>query len=170
MDPTALHKIGYGMYLISSRKGDRFNAQTANTVFQITSEPPTIAVSINKQNLTHEFIQDSKVFTVTVLCQDTPLPFIGRFGFKSGRDSDKLEGVKYRIGKTRAPVVTENAVAILEAEVIQQADVGTHTVFIGKVVNAEIVEEKTCMTYEYYHQVKRGTTPKTAPSYIKTEK
>ena len=166
MNPMALHKLGYGMYVIGARKGDRLNAQTANTVFQITSEPPTVAVSINKNNLTHEFIKESKAFTASVLCQDTPLSFIGHFGFKSGRDIDKLKGINYRIGKTQAPVVIDNAVAYLEAKVIQEVDVGTHTIFIGEVVDAEVVKEEECLTYTHYHLVKRGTTPRSAPSYI----
>jgi len=170
MNLSALHKLGYGMYIIGSRKGDKFNGQVANTVFQITSEPPTIAVSINKNNLTHEFIQDSRVLTASVLCQATPLPFIGNFGFKSGRDIDKLKGINYKIGETKAPVVFDNAAAYLEAEVTQEVDVGTHTIFIGRIVAAEVITEDQCMTYEYYHQVKRGTTPKAAPSYIGEEK
>ena len=83
MNPQALHKLGYGVYVVCSRKGESINGQIANTVFQITSEPPTLAVSINKSNLTHEYIKDSGVFTASVLCQDTPLSFIGNFGFKS---------------------------------------------------------------------------------------
>ena len=170
MNLEALHRLGYGMYIVSSRKGDRLNGQIANTVFQITSEPPTIAVSINKQNLTHEFIKESKVMVVSILSRDTPLPFIGRFGFKSGREIDKFEGVNYEIGKRQAPVVTDNTLAYLEAKVIQEVDVGTHTIFIGELVGGEIVKEGEPMTYAYYHQVKRGTTPKTAPSYIGEEK
>ena len=170
MNLSALHKLGYGMYIVCSRKGDRLNGQVANTVFQITSEPPTIAVSINKNNLTHEFIKDSGVFTAAVLRQETPLAFIGHFGFKSGKDMDKLKNINYKTGETKAPVVTDNTVAYLEAEVIQDIDVGTHTIFIGRVVAAEVINEDTCMTYEYYHHVKRGTIPKTAPSYIGEEK
>jgi flavin reductase (DIM6/NTAB) family NADH-FMN oxidoreductase RutF/rubredoxin len=170
MNLKALYKLGYGMYVIGSRKGDRLNGQIANTVFQITSEPPTIAVSINKNNLTHEFIKESKVLTASVLCQDTPLSFIGHFGFKSGRDTNKLEEISYRIGQTKAPVVIENAVSYLEAKVLQEIDVGTHTIFIGEIAGADVLSEKVCMTYDYYHQVKRGTTPKTAPSYIEEKK
>jgi flavin reductase (DIM6/NTAB) family NADH-FMN oxidoreductase RutF len=158
------------MYIIGSHKGDKLNAQVANTVFQITSEPPTVAVSINKSNLTHEYIKASRVFSAAVLCQATPLSFIGNFGFKSGRDVDKLKGVNYKIGQTGSPVILDNATAYLEAEIIQDVDVGTHTIFIGRIVAAEILTEDPCMTYEYYHQVKRGTTPKTAPSYIAREK
>jgi len=162
----ALHKLGYGLYVVSSRKGDRLNGQIANTVFQIASEPPTIAVSINKSNLTHEFIKDSRVFVASVLSQDTPLSFIGHFGFKSGRDIDKLEGINYKMGETQAPVVTDNTLAYLEAKVIQEVDAGTHTIFVGELVGADIIREGEPMTYAYYHQVKRGTTPKTAPSYV----
>jgi flavin reductase (DIM6/NTAB) family NADH-FMN oxidoreductase RutF len=170
MDLKALYKLGYGMYIIGAYKGDKLNGQVANTVFQITSEPPTVAVSINKSNLTHEYIEASKVFSAAILRQETPLPYIGNFGFKSGRDVDKTKGVNYIIGKTKAPVFTDHANAYLEVEVVQGVDVGTHTIFIGRIVNAEVLSEDACMTYEYYHQVKRGTTPKTAPSYIAKEK
>ena len=170
MNAKALHKLGYGMYVVASKQGDRLNAQIANSVFQITSEPPTVAVSINKSNLTHRFIQESGVFAAAVLCQDTPISFVGHFGFKSGWDTNKLEGVDYRIGKTGAPLVTENAVAYLEAEVIKEVDVGSHTIFIGSLVDADVISDEPCMTYEYYHQVKRGTTPRTAPSYIEEKR
>jgi flavin reductase (DIM6/NTAB) family NADH-FMN oxidoreductase RutF/rubredoxin len=170
MDHRALHSISYGMYVIGSRKGDRLNGQTANTVIQVCSEPPTISVCINKQNLTHEFIKDSGVFTVSTLSQDTPLSVIGDFGFKSGRDVNKLEGVNYKIGETQAPIVLDYTLAYLEAKVIKDVDVGSHTIFIGEVVAAEVVREGEPMTYAYYHQVKRGTTPKTAPSYVEERK
>jgi len=166
MNMNALHKLGYGMYIIGAYKDDKLNGQVANTVFQITSEPATVAVSINKSNLTHEYIKATKVFTASILCQATPLPYIGGFGFKSGRDTNKLENKNYKIGETKAPIFLDHATAYLEAEVIQDVDVGTHTIFIGKIVAAEILTEDTCMTYDFYHEVKRGTTPKTAPSYI----
>jgi len=170
MNLKALYNLGYGLYIVCSKRGDKLNGQIANTVFQITSEPPTIAVSINKNNLTHEFIKESKVLTVSVISQDTPLSFIGHFGFKSGRDIDKLESISYKTGETQAPVVTDNALAYLEVRVIQEVDVGTHTIFIGELVGADVLREGEPMTYAYYHQVKRGTTPKTAPSYIAEKK
>jgi len=156
--------------VVGSRKGDKLNGQIANTVIQVTSEPPTIAVSINKNNLTHEFITESKAFTASVLSRETPLSFIGHFGFKSGRDIDKLDGINYKIGETRAPVAIDHAIAYLEARVIQQIDVGTHTIFIGELVEADVIREGEIMTYDYYHQVKRGTTPKTAPVYVEEKK
>jgi flavin reductase (DIM6/NTAB) family NADH-FMN oxidoreductase RutF/rubredoxin len=170
MDTRALFKIGYGMYIVGSFKENKINAQIANTVFQISSEPPTIAVSINKKNLTHEYIQESKVFSVSVLDRDTPLPFIGQFGFKSGRDINKFEDVNYKAGSTGSPIILDNTVSFLEARVIQTVDGGTHTIFIGHLADAGILAEKPTMSYEYYHEVKRGTTPKTAPSYVEIKK
>jgi len=166
MNVKALYKIGYGVYVVTSKKGDRLNGQIANSVFQVTSEPPTVAISINKKNLTWEFIKESGVFAVSVLCQATPMIFIGRFGFKSGRDINKLDGVNYRIGETGAPIVLDNAVAYLEARVKQEMDVGTHTIFVGEIVNADVLAEEVCMTYEYYRQIKGGKTPKTAATYV----
>jgi flavin reductase (DIM6/NTAB) family NADH-FMN oxidoreductase RutF len=169
MDKT-FHKISYGLYVISSKRGKKFNGQIANTVFQVTSEPPTIAVSICKQNLTHEFIQESKCFSVSILSRETPLPFIGRFGFKCGREMDKFKETEHKVGMAGVPVVLENAMGYLEAEVTGSVDVGTHTVFIGKVVDAKVIKDKEPMTYAFYHQVKRGKVPKTAPTYINEEK
>lgn len=169
MNSKTLYKISYGLYVISSKMGEKINGQIANTVFQITSEPPTIAVSINKENLTHEFIEKSKVFAISILSEETPMKFIGHFGFKSGKELDKFKNVSYKVGITGAPIVLENAIGYLEAELINTLDAGTHTVFIGKVVDAEIINDKEPMTYAYYHKVKGGRAPKTAPTYIKEE-
>ncbi len=170
MDLKALYKLGYGLYVICSKKGNKFNGQIANTVFQVCSEPPTIAVAINRQNLTNSFISESKVFTVSIISQDTPLSFIGSFGFRSGRDVDKFKGINYKLGETRAPIVLDNTLAYLEAKVISQIEVGTHTIFVGEIVAADVLKEGEPMTYAYYHLVKRGSTPKTAPSYIEEKK
>ena len=167
MNTKALHMISYGIYVIGSRKGDRINGQICNTVVQVSSEPPIISACINKENLTHVYIEDSGVFSASILAQDTPLNLIGRFGFKSGRDIDKFDGINYKLGETQAPIALDNTLAYLEAKVINSVDVGTHTIFIGDLVDAEVIAEGEPMTYAYYHLVKRGTTPKTAPSIHK---
>lgn len=165
MDTKALWKITYGLYIITSRKGERINGQIANTVFQISSEPLTIAVSINKKNLTNEFIRESKVFTVSVLAQEAPLALIGQFGFKSGRETDKFAGVNYRLTPGGLPCVTDYTLACLEARVIQEVDAGTHTIFIGELTDAAVLREGVPMTYAYYQQVKRGSVPPAAPAF-----
>lgn len=165
MDRKALHKISYGLYVICSKNNGKINGQIANSLFQVTSEPPAIAVSINKQNLTHEYIEKSKCFTVSVLSENTPMSFIGNFGFKSGRDIDKFKDIDYKLGKDKVPIVTDNALACIEAKVIDKVDVDTHTIFVGKVKDAEVFSEDKPITYEYYHKVKGGFSPKAAPTY-----
>lgn len=169
MNMKAVQKLCYGVYIISSKNNGNINGQIANTAFQITSEPPTIAVSINKQNLTHDYITASKVFTISILSKDAPMTLIGAFGFKSGRDVEKFKDVQYRTGITGAPVVLQDTIGYMECEVLSATDVGTHSIFIGKVVDCDILSDAEPMTYAYYHQVKGGKSPKTAPTYVKEE-
>jgi len=167
MKLETLHKISYGLYVICSKNGEKINGQIANVVFQVTAKPATIAISINKDNLTHEYIEKSSFFTVSILSEDAPMGLIGNFGFKSGRDIEKFKDVKYNLGKNKLPIMIENALGCIEAKVIDKIDVGSHTIFIGRVEDADILSEGKPMTYEYYHKVKGGFSPKTAPTYHK---
>lgn len=170
MDSKLFYNITYGLYVVSSIKERKINGQIANTVFQISSDPVTVAISINKKNLTHEFIESSKVFSVSILPNSVPLDLIGHFGFKSGRDTDKYQSISYKQGETGAPYLLDNTLGYFEAEVISSIDVETHTIFIGKVKNAEVLNSGEPMTYAYYQQVKRGMTPPTTPLQIRGEK
>jgi len=167
MNIKTLHKVSYGIYIVSSKKDDKCNGQIANTVFQITAEPPQMGISINKQNLTHQYIEASKVFSIAILSKDTPPKFIGQFGFKSGRELDKFKEVNHKIGKTGAPLILENTIGYIECGVVNSIDCGTHTMFIGKVVDAEIIDEHSePLTYDYYHKELKLKVPKTATTYI----
>lgn len=168
-DPNVLHNIGYGMYVVSSNKGGLFNGQIANSVFQITSEPVTIAISINKKNLTHEYIEASSRFSMSILNENTPLSFIGKFGFKSGRTENKFKDVNFKRLASGCPVVLDNAIGYVEAKVVKKLDCFTHTLFIGEMAEAAMLKPGKPMTYEYYHMEKRGTTPSSAPTFIKEE-
>jgi rubredoxin/flavin reductase (DIM6/NTAB) family NADH-FMN oxidoreductase RutF len=158
------------MFIVASKMDRKFNGQISNTVLQVTGDPPEIVSAINRSNLTYSYIQASKVFTATVLSTETPMTFIGTFGFKSGRDVDKFKGVNYKVGVTGAPIVLDHGVGYFEAQVIGSLDCGPHTIFLGKVIDAQMIkEEATPMTYEFYHLVKKGYTPETAATYIKRE-
>lgn len=169
MDPNILHNISYGMYILASNKADLLNAQVVNTVFQITSNPVIIAVSINKGNLTYEFIKASSHFSISVLSEDTPLSFIGKFGFKSGRQVNKFKDVKFKMLDSGCPVVLDNAICYIEAKVINEIDSGTHTLFLGQLSESQMLKLAKPMTYDYYHMEKRGTTPMSAPTFIREE-
>ena len=171
LDLESLFKLNYPMCIICSKKDGIFDGCIVNTVFQIVPEPPMVAVSVNKQNLTYEYITNSGVFTVSILAERTPLKFIGRFGFRSGRDIDKFEQVKYKIGQTGVPIVLDNATSFIEAEIIEAIDAETHTLFIGRITACENIDQsKIPMTYTYYRDVRGGRTPRTAATYIVKKK
>ena len=83
-------------------------------------------------------MDDSKVFTISVLSEKTTMTFIGTFGFKCGRNIDKFEGINHKLGKTKTPIILDYSVASIEAEIINKIDVGTHTIFIGKIIDSEV--------------------------------
>lgn len=169
MNKAVLHKISYGLYIICSGQDGKFNGQIGNTMFQVTSDPVTIAISINKGNYTHELIKLSRKFTVSILAQAAPMTFIGLFGFKSGREVNKLENAKTKIGQTGVPIVLDYSIGYLEAELISELDCGSHTIFVGRVVDADVTNNEEPMTYDYYHKVKGGKASKNAPTYLKEE-
>ena len=169
MNKAVLHKISYGLYIICSGQDGKFNGQICNTLFQVTSDPTTVAISINKKNYTYELIKLSRKFSVSILSQTAPMTFIGLFGFKCGREVNKLENVKTKIGQTGVPIVLDYSVGNLETELISELDCGSHTIFVGRVVDADITGKDEPMTYDYYRQVKGGKTSQNAPTYIKEE-
>ena len=168
LDLESLFSLSYAMCIVSSKADDKFDGCIVNTVFQITPEPPMIAVSINRENLTYDYIVKSKVFTVSILAEQTPLKFIGKFGFRSGKDLDKFQDINYKLGAAGVPIILDNTAAFIEAKVTNAIDVETHTLFIAEITACETIDSsKIPMTYNYYRDVKGGRTPRTAATYIK---
>jgi len=165
INSKALWDISYGLYIVTSISGDKSNGQIVNTVFQVSNKPAKVAVSINKENLTHEYIKASGVLAISTLEEDAPLPFIGIFGFKSGRDTDKLSQAKYIKGETGCQIVTENCLSWMEGKIIGEADAGTHTVFIVEITGSNVLKTGKPLTYAVYQDVKKGKAPKNAPTY-----
>jgi len=166
MNIEAFFKVTYGLYLVCSKDGNNYNGHISNTVFQVTADPPKFVVVSHKNNLTTSYIEKSKLFSVSVLQQDVDLEFIGPWGFKSGKNVDKFKGTSYKLGKTGVPIVLEKAVAYLECEVVEKIDTGTHLLFIGRVVDAEILNNKPKpLTYNYYREVIKGLSPENSPTF-----
>ncbi len=167
MDTKALFRISYGLYVVSAKKKDgEQNGFVGNTVFQITSKPPRLAIGVSRDNYTWEFIQDSKAVAISVLNQDVPPDTIKTFGYNSGRDIDKFADTPWRPADNGAPVLTEGINATLECSISQSVELETHTIFIGEVTNAEIVSDSAPLTYDYYHKVMKGKAPKNAPTFV----
>ncbi len=167
----ALFKVTYGLYIVCSGDEDRGNGFISNTVFQVTSEPAKFAACCNKNNFTSELIEKHGHFSVSVLHQKTDSKIYGSFGYKSGKDFNKLEGMNVKYGITRTPIILDDSIAYLECKVVHKFDVGTHLLFIGELIDAQLLDETNePITYSYYRQIKKGIAPKNAPTYIDKSK
>lgn len=167
MDTKAFFDMSYGLYILGVMDGNRPTGCTVNTVFQITSDPPVMAISCNHQNFTNEVIKRTGRVAVAILDQDTPLDTIGGFGFRSGREVDKFDGVEFVRTSGGLPVPKEHLCGWLECQVEGSFEGSTHTVFFARVVDCARTGGGTVppMTYALYHDVKNGKTPPTAPHY-----
>lgn len=165
VDRRVFRDLSYGLYILSSTNGERNNGQIINTAVQVTSDPPRVAVIVNKDNLTHEYIAGSGLLGLSVLDQSTPMTFIGLFGFRSGRVVDKFAKTEFRKGVTGCPLVTRHALSMLEAEVVSKTDIGSHTIFVGTVIKSEMLHAGEPLTYHYYHLVLKGKSPPAAPTF-----
>lgn len=171
VDFKAFFKISYGLYIVSSGNETHGNGFISNTVSQVTSEPAQFSMCCNKENFTASLIEKHQAFSVSVLHTEAAPEIYGTFGYKSGRDLNKMEGVSVKYGKTGVPIVLNDSLSYIECEVVKTIDLGTHTMFIGKVVQAEVLsDENEPLTYAYYRQVKNGIAPKNAPTYIDPSK
>lgn len=148
----ALYRISYGLYIVTAHAEGKDNGQCANTCFQITSEPARIAIGINKQNYTHELIQKSGKFGVSVLSQ-TGQDYARGFGYRTGRDVNKFEGVAVHRGESGV-LLLDDVLVTMEAAVTGQLDAGTHTLFLGDVTAGEILQEGDPMTYAFFRASK----------------
>lgn len=166
----AFWKVTYGLYIVSSGDVNTANGFVSNSVFQVTAEPPQVAACCNKNNFSSDLIQKTGAYTVSVLKQDAGTEIIGKFGYKSGRDINKFDRVDFITKETGIPIVTQDSIAYLECKVKQTIDVGTHLIFIGEVVEADVLADLDPLTYAYYRNVKRGVAPKNAPTYIDKSK
>ena len=167
----ALFKISYGLYIVSSGSEQQGNGFISNTVFQVTADPPQFAACCNKENHTAGIIQSSGHFAVSVLQSDASANLIGTFGYKSGKDTDKMEGMDVKYGESGVPIVLNDTIAFLECRVVKTIDVGTHLMFIGELLQAGMLDEgKDPLTYQHYRQVKKGVAPKNAPTYVDKSK
>jgi len=171
IDFEALFKISYGLYIVSS--GDKTNSAgfIANAVFQVTSEPPQFAVCCNKNNFSADIVKITGAFSISVLHQQASSGLISTFGYKSGKKINKFQNIEVKFGLTGVPIVTQDCISTMELKLTDTFEVGTHYIFIGELLNAEIIDNSIePLTYAYYRNVKKGLAPKNAPTYIDKEK
>lgn len=167
MDLKVFRDISYGMYVVSTSNEKNVGC-FINTLIQITSSNPTVAISVNKENYTNEVIKNKKRFSVSILKESASDKVISVFGYHSSKDVDKFENILYEevLG---VPVVKEDMISYIVCDVINVVDCGSHDLFIGKVIDSVKLSEDVPMTYKYYHEVLKGKSPKKAPTYVEEE-
>lgn len=153
MDNKALFNIGYGLYVVTAKDGDRSNGCVINTVMQVTSSPLLIAVGVNKQNYTHDLIIKNGEFNISILTQDAPFEVFKHFGFQTGKLVDKLSDYEEKsMGENGLFYLTKYTNAYLSCKLIDTIDFGTHSLFKAEVIDAKVINEDDAVTYTYYHK------------------
>ena len=162
IDGAAMSRIGYGLYVLTAREGDKDNGCIINTLSQLTSRPNRISVTVNKSNYTHGMIVRTGLFNVSLLTQETPMRVFEHFGFQSGASCNKFETCEQenrsQNGLLYIPKFTN---AWMSGRVLSTIDLGTHTLFIAEVSQARVLSDVPSLTYDYYQQ---HIKPKPAPS------
>ena len=152
-DPTALFKIGYGLYVVTCNDGKKQNGQIANTVTQVSSDPQRIAVSLNKANYTAEVVCKTGVMNICTLTEQTPFQEFKHFGFQSGRNVDKFAEYKhYDIAANGVAYLTKYANAFLSLKVFSTVDMGSHWMFICDITESAVLGTDETMTYSFYQK------------------
>ena len=166
MDKKVLRNLSYGVYVVTSKDIDRNVGCIANSIMQVTSNPSVIAVSINHDNYTNKVIKENNKFGVSILKETTDVKIIGTFGYKSSKDTDKFDGINFK-EISEIPVL-ENTCGYMVCKVIDTMETSTHTIFLGEVIEADDYSTENAMTYKYYHENLKGSSPKNAPTYEET--
>ena len=164
MNKLALNDLSYGMFVITTRKENKNVGCFINTVMQLTSNNPIIAVSLNKENYTNEVLQETRKCAISILSEKANPEVISKFGYFSSREINKFEDRNYQ-NISELPVIVEDICGYIIGEVIRVIDVETHDIFLIRLKQAEKVSEETPMTYKYYHENLKGKAPEKAPTY-----
>ena len=152
-DMTALFRIGYGLYVVTSNDGNKDNGLIVNTVTQLTDNPNRVAVNINKANYSHHIIKQTGVLNVNCLSVEAPFKVFQNFGFQSGRSVDKFAGCENICRSDNGLIFLPKYInAFMSLKVEQYVDLGTHGMFICTVTEARVMSDKDTMTYTYYQQ------------------
>ncbi|MCR5784348.1 MAG: flavin reductase [Eubacterium sp.] len=150
MDKKALYSLSYGVFMLGARSGEKKNGCITNTCIQVANSPTRIAIAVINTNYTCDLIKESGVFTMSLLDQSITFETIKHFGMQSGRDVDKLDGLPLPEDENGVPYMNWGSCAMISAKVVSSQDLGSHTLFIGEVLDAKVLSENEPLTYAFY--------------------
>lgn len=161
MNTKAMYKLGYGLYVLTVRDGETDNGCIVNTVIQVTSSPNRIAVTVNKQNKTHDMIMATAKVAVSVLTQQAPFSVYQHFGYQSGKQVNKFADMPGAVRTGNGLYyLPEYANAYMTGTIYHSIDLGTHTMFLVNVEECEVLNDLPSVTYDYYqNNVKQTVAP-----------
>lgn len=150
MNTKVLHNLTCGLYMLSSKSGDKTGGCIINTAMQVTSKPLRITVTVNKQNFTHDLIAESGVFALSLLDEKAPFGLFQHFGFQSSRDVNKFENLSVGTDLHGVPYLTWSSCGYLSCKVVSSMDLGTHTQFLADVTDCDTLEGAAPVSYSFY--------------------
>lgn len=155
MDKKAIYNLSYGVFMVSTKAGEVANGCITNTCIQVAGNPVRIAISVLNSNYTCDLIKESGIFAVSILDNDCTFETIKHFGFQSGRDVDKFGNITPPTDCNDVPYLGWQSCAVISGKVVEQHDLGTHTLFIAEVVDAKVLSDKEPITYaKYQNEIK----------------
>lgn len=166
-DNKSLFSIPYGLYLVTSSLKGKLNGLIVNTVTQITNTPNRVAVTINKATYSHRIIKETGILNVNCLTTETPFSIFKNFGFQSGVDKDKFEGISYSLSENGLPVLSDYVNTFISLKVTDYVDFDTHGMFICEITDSGIISDKETVTYGYYQKnIKPKPEEKKSKGYV----
>lgn len=168
INPTALFNIGYGLYIVTAKEGDKDNGCIVNAVTQLTDKKLRVAVTINKANLTHDMIKRTGMMNVNCLTEETPFAIFEYFGFQSGRNVDKFVSPNLHRSDNGLVIQPDYSNSFFSLKVEQEVDLDSHTLFICEVTEAKVLSDKPTMTYTYYHKNVKPKPQKKSKGFVCT--
>ena len=155
MDNKAMYRLSYGVFMLSTKAGEKVNGCITNTCMQVANSPTRVAISVLNSNYTCDLIKESGIFTLSMLDQTVTFETISHFGFQSGRNVDKFANMTPPIDSRGIPYMGWQACAVLHCKVVSSQDLGSHTLFIAEVEDAQVLSDKEPLTYaDYQSKVK----------------
>lgn len=155
MDNKAFYKLSYGVFMLSTKAGDKVNGCITNTCIQVANSPTRVAISVLNSNYTCDLIKESGVFAVSILDDTVTFETIKHWGFQSGRNVDKMDGLTLPEDVNGVPYLLWMTCAVLSCKVVESIDLESHTMFIAEVVDAQVINNNMPLTYaDYQSKVK----------------
>lgn len=151
MNTKVMNKLSYGLFVLTAKQGEKDNGCIINTALQVTTSPNRIAITVNKENYTHDMVMQTKEFNISILDESATFDTFKHFGFQSGRNVDKFAEITFKRAENGIAFLTGQCNGYISGKVIETIDLGTHTMFVADVVGGEILSENASATYAYYH-------------------